>query len=249
MQVQSDYNKQETNTPMLNTTTYRTLRFNSGSVCNDGFTLIELMIAMVVSLFIMISVFSAYSTQRKMYDAQDAIAEMQQNLRYAVTVMGRELRMAGYNASQNCKNTGITAATATSVSFTYCVDDDNEDNNGDGVVDEDGESKQITYDLYDAYADGVNDIGRQVGALKRALAENIEGLEFIYKDGNNNLTGTLKDIRSIEISILARSDRVDLGYTDTTNYTTPSGGGWAAYNDNIRRRLLTTTVQCRNMGL
>lgn len=226
----------------------------------DGFSLIELMIALAISGIIMGSLYTGYATQRNMYNSRDAIAEMQQHLRGSTIVVGSDLRMAGYNGSDTCTGTGFTAATSTTLTFVTCADDDLEDNDNDGFIDELGESARITYDLYDAYGDGVNDLGRQVGTAassKRALAERVERIEFSYTLADGTVPpqpvvltpAQRKNIRSIQISILARSGRQDMGFTDTSTYTSASGAVWGPYNDHVRRRLLTTTINCRNMGL
>ena len=229
---------------------------------SSGFTLVELMVAMAVSSIIMVSIYSAYTRQQKMYATQNAVVEMQQNIRTALLVMGDELRMAGYDPDSS-GGAGFTIATANTITFTQVADDDGIDNDnadGDGDsstgVDEPGELKTIKYDLYDAYNDGINDIGRQVGnspSTKRALAENIENLEFLYLLADNSQTTTpsssdLKNIRSVRISILARSVRKDRESKNTTAYITASGATWT-FNDRIRRRLLIGTINCRNLGL
>jgi len=153
---------------------------------------------------------------------------------------------------------GIVAATGNSISFTLVSDNDTLDNDNDTIPDEMGELKTIKYDLYDAYSDGDNDIGRQVGSAnstKRAVAENIEEIEFYYTlaDGTNATapdTDDYSEIRSVQIAILARAEREDSKFSNTkTYYTTLLGVDWGPYNDGFRRRLLSTTVKCRNMGL
>ena len=238
--------------------TYRLVWFERQGGNNGGFTLVELMIAMAVSAIITAAIYSAYITQQRMYNSQDSVVEMQQNIRAALLVMSNELRMAGYDP-EGSGGAGITVATANTITFSLVADDDNLDNDnadGDGDsstgVDEPGELKTIQYDLYDAYGDGVNDIGRQVGSVKRALAEHIENVEFYYTlaDGTQTLApANLNNIRSVQISILARSGRQDRQFTNTTTYTTSSGASWGPYNDNVRRRYLETTVNLRNMGL
>lgn len=221
-----------------------------------GFTLVELMVAMAVSSIIMTSIYLAYTTQQKMYTSQNAVVEMQQNIRAALLVMGDELRMAGYDPEQ-LGTAGITSAGATSLTFTVIADNDSDDNDGDGTTDEPGELKTVTYDLYDAYSNGINDIGRQVGSsstTKRALAENIERMEFLYiLDDNSKTTSPslseLRNIRSVRISILAGSSRKDRDSINNTIYTAASGATWGPFNDRIRRRLLISTVYCRNLGL
>jgi type IV pilus assembly protein PilW len=54
-------------------------------------------------------------------------------------------------------------------------------------------------------------------------------------------------IRAVKIWLLARSDTQDTNYIDTNTYVV--GRRVITPNDNFRRRLLTSTVRCRNMGL
>ena len=64
---------------------------------NDGFTLIELLIALVISGIISAAMYSAYTSQQKVNQAQDQIVTIQQDLRAGLDMMARELRMAGYD--------------------------------------------------------------------------------------------------------------------------------------------------------
>jgi prepilin-type N-terminal cleavage/methylation domain-containing protein len=76
---------------------------------NDGgFTLIELMVAMVIALLVIASIYRIYETQQKAFSTQQLVVEMQQNARSALTLMKREIRMAGYKpaASDGIDNDG-----------------------------------------------------------------------------------------------------------------------------------------------
>lgn len=244
---------------------------------DKGFTLVEMLIAVAISGVIMTGVFSAFKTQQDSYLAQEQVAEMQQNIRAGFYVMADELRMAGYDIDKNgdkAGTAGITAASAISVTFTLVADGDGVNNDGDGPTDETGELKTIKYDHYDANStDDLDhwDLGRQVGAAastKRAVAENIEQLEFYYTlaDGTQILAPTasqLSDIEMLTVSILAITGRADRNYTNNKFYcpasnpldsatgdcTNPAGKKWGPYGDNSRRRFQTMTVKCRNMGL
>ena len=218
-----------------------------------GFTLIELLVAMAISGIVAGAIFTAFQSQQKSYLIQDQVTEMQQNLRAAMDIMVREIRMAGYDPHGD-SGAGITAAAEKTFTFTLVADNDSYDNDNDTITDEIGELKTIQYDLYDAYSDGDNDIGRKVGAKKRAVAENIEEIEFYYTlaDGTNATapaTANLSEIRSVQITILARAEHEDPKFSNSKNYTTPSGDNWVPSNKHFRRRLLSTTVKCRNMGL
>ena len=215
---------------------------------NAGFTLIELMIAMAISGIIAATIYLAYATQQKTYTAQNAVVEMQQNLRAAFLVMENELRMAGFDPYKS-GNAGVTAASANKLSFSFVTD-----TNNNGKIDKLDGVTAVTYLLYDAYSDGVNDLGRQVGSSpsnKKAIALNIENIEFLYilNDGTQTTAPTgLNKIRSVRISVLARSSRTDMKSAYHAIFTAGSGTTWT-FNDKTRRRLLVETVTCRNLGL
>ena len=245
---------------------------------NKGFTLIELLITLAISGIIMTGVYSAFKSQQDSYLAQEQVAEMQQNIRAGLDIMEREIRMAGFDPTTEA-GAGITTATAGRFGFTQDVNADNDgiDNDGDGATDEtDGSedvpngklgdsNESITFGFSaanDAGLDGVVDdldgdgnlndvapLGRDTGGGFQPVAENIQAIEFNYLDEDGNITATLADIRSVQISILARARRPDRQYTDTNTYITSSGTNWGPFDDNYRRRFQTMTVKCRNMGL
>jgi type IV pilus assembly protein PilW len=83
------------------------------------------------------------------------------------------------------------------------------------------------------------------------MAENIDALNFIYLDQNGSPTANVSEMRSVQITVVARAGRPDLGYSGSgsfqnqqgqTIFTPPSG-------DNFRRKLLTAEVKCRNLDL
>jgi type IV pilus assembly protein PilW len=63
---------------------------------DKGFTLIELMIAMAITLVVMGAIFMTFKSQQDSYVVQDQVTRMQQNLRGAMYVMTRDIQMAGY---------------------------------------------------------------------------------------------------------------------------------------------------------
>jgi len=61
-----------------------------------GFTLIELMVALVLSFILIGAIYQAFVSQQKAYTIQDQVAEAQQNARMALNILLRDIRMAGY---------------------------------------------------------------------------------------------------------------------------------------------------------
>jgi len=208
----------------------------SAGAGRDGFTLIELIIAMALGLIVLGAMYSVFTIQNKHFSSQEQIVEMQQNARMAIEIISREIRMAGYNPKQ----------TEGSFNFLLSTEDDDRVTNQNCIA--------FTYD-YDS--DGTEDSNdnEQVaflvdgGVLKRfstgaiewqPLVENIEALNFAYTLSNgdnvdNPTEDQLQDIVKVKISVTAKAAKEDPGYTDPTN------------NDHYRRYTLTATVTPRNL--
>jgi prepilin-type N-terminal cleavage/methylation domain-containing protein len=65
----------------------------------NGLTLVELLIALVLSSLLTAALYRIFISQEKIYTVQDQVADMQQNARIAICQMTREIRMAGYGGN------------------------------------------------------------------------------------------------------------------------------------------------------
>ena len=63
---------------------------------DKGVTLIELLIALVISSILIAAVYRTFIGQQKTYTVQEQVVDMQQNVRVAINKMMREIRMAGF---------------------------------------------------------------------------------------------------------------------------------------------------------
>ena len=212
-----------------------------------GFTLVELLIAMVIFAVALTAIYTSYLTQQKTYLAQSQVTAMQQSLRAGMYHLERELRMAGYDPNRTA-GAGFLIADDDELQFTA-------DLNGDGnmVASTNDTNEQVHYTISSGY------LRREIwgGGLQR-LAENIEVLDLVYMDEDNNpinpgrtdVSSTrLKDIRSVQVTMVAITDQADPDYHNTTVYRNQQGDILLTANDKKRRRLLTSTIRCRNMGL
>jgi len=233
-----------------------------------GFTLIEILIVIVISSIILGAVFSVFSNQQKSYIANDRLTEMQQNLRDAIIIMAAEIREAGCDPTGNA-NAGIVLATQGRLQITKDIaghsvnpqesDGDTDDTNEDITF---GFSSSVPYDSDEnGIADGggadwstPGELGRNIGGGFQPIAENIEAVEFNYilSDDTNTTTPSssqLNDIRAVQISILAKASSPEQNFPlSNSTYTTASGTVWNRPNDNYRRRFVSVTIQCRNLG-
>ena len=224
----------------------------------QGFTLLELLVVVALVGIVMAGIYSTYASQQKSYITQDQVAAMQQNLRAAMYYMGREIRMAGCDPTGDANARILNAGPAT-ISFTLDITDNTGTGDPDGDTSDANEN--ITYVLYDPDGDGINDLGRNTGGGNQLVAEDIDALDFVYLDGasppnvlNDPVTGNvtaanIAQIRSVQVTLLARTSRGDPGYTNNTVYQNQQGTTiYTAPGDNNRRRLLTTLIRCRNLG-
>ncbi len=221
---------------------------------DQGFTMVELLVAMVVSLLALAAIYSTFLSQHRSYQVQNETADMQQNIRTAMYFMQREIRMAGSDPF-NTGNFGITAANQTSITFTEDIS-----NGGtgapDGVL---NGNETITYNFADSDGDLVND---ELDRINQTVAQNIDAVDFVYLDGSSPpnvipfVGGTipaasLGQIRSVEITIVARTnDPLLYGSTNNNVYRNQQGTTiFGPAGDNVSRRRLTTLIHCRNIGL
>ena len=158
---------------------------------------------------------------------------MHQNLRAGMTVMTKDIRTAGYDPTRSL-GTGIIQADSDQLQFTR-VDVDS------------GTTEAIAYS-YDA----------DTLTLRRnnqTVADNIEALDFVYLDSSGVTTASLSDIRSIQVTMVARTGKGDQGYVNSDIYYNQMGdqvfppSGDPAPNDNIRRNSLSREIKCRNLGI
>lgn len=245
-------------------------RHNFKTTASDqGFTLVEVMIAMFVSILVMASLATVYIAQTQSYSQQDDLAAIQQDLRGALVLLPMEMRLAGCDPTES-NAAGVINATRTNFHFTLDIAGNPvTPQSGDGDVNDADED--ITFSLFnpdplianaDANNNGIVDnggadwsgtgsLGRNNGPGPQPLADNIEALEFNYilNNGTSTLTpGNLNRIRSVQVSILARATVPATGFVNTATYTTASGVVWNPPDDNFRRRLVVTNIQLRNLG-
>ena len=228
----------------------------------SGFTLVELMVALVVAIVITGAAYASYVVQQQSFTAQDQVVEIQQNIRVGLNMMAREMRMAGFDP-QLTENYGILEKITVGAT-TYKTDKDNFIFTADMCQDGGDPTAPTcatppeTY-IYQLYKPGYAGPDYPF-ALRRtlngsAIAENIEFLEFYYtlEDGTQTLNPTITEldqIVTVEVTVIARADQQDFKFINNRPFPqTPGGTVIPAANDNYRRRMLTTTIQLRNMGL
>jgi prepilin-type N-terminal cleavage/methylation domain-containing protein len=169
-----------------------------------GFTLVELLVAMVIASILLAAVVGLFTTLNKSYTEQNVAAEVQQVTRAGVDFMAQSIRMAGLDPAQT-DEFGFTVATANSIEFTA-------DFNMSGTLET--TSERIGYFL------NVDELQSSLDAVP--LVENVTGLAFVYLAGDDSILPNPVDrdaIRTVRISLTVR-EPAGRGETVVRTYNT-----------------------------
>jgi prepilin-type N-terminal cleavage/methylation domain-containing protein len=166
----------------------------------QGFTLVELMIAMAISLITMGLIYNGYKTQQEAHTNERLTVDMQQNARSTLAFMRREIRMANYNpwawdgldndgngspddAAELNRVRGFQTVRVDQLNFTLDLNSDGDDSDA---------NENITYGFDngdDGDQDGIADSGAAVVGRKdrsdtadpfRPLAFDVHAIAFAY---------------------------------------------------------------------
>lgn len=218
---------------------------------NDrGYTILELLVAVAISGVFLGAIYSAYSSQQRSTLSHEWVSTMQRNLRSAMYYMEKEIRMAGCDPTGNAA-ARIQTALIDDLRFSLDISDDAGTGNPDG--DTGDADEDIRYHLS----------GSDLMRNSDRIAENIDAINFVYLDrdgtrldddtfGNVIYDESRAKIRTIQVTVIARTGKEDSRYTDSKIYKnkldetifTPTGIGV-----HFRRKLLSTNIKCRNLGL
>jgi type IV pilus assembly protein PilW len=234
-----------------------------------GFTLIEILMATALSSIVIAGVYQLFHSQQRSYIIQDQLAEMQQNLRAGMYLMVKDIRSLGYDPEKSGNFGFVTDLTNDILStndinyntdksrIAFTIDDD-----GDGILDSDisdddkkkqADKEQIIYRL-----NGTNiEKYSFVEGNWQTISTNVDALDFVYLDVNGmpivDVNANFANIRAVEISVLVRTGKADANYSSTQVYKNKqedilcSSCSSDPYLRKFRRRLLSTTVQVRNL--
>lgn len=236
----------------MNRTVREQLSYHRG---HRGFTIIEIMVAMVISLILLLGVINIFQASRTSYDMQSGMARLQENARFALDAMAYSLSMAGakqltatdllplppinlagtqdnvtanVTAPYNFTTAAGTASDTISVSYTAAVDCVNNGTAGTGG---------IATDVYDIRWDTKNDgdpsnDGPSLYCNNAPLVEGVENLQILYGDDTDN-------------------DGVANAYVSRNNITTTDNdndGVLETHIASIRIAILVSTVE-RTTGI
>lgn len=139
-----------------------------------GVSLIELMIAITLSIFIAAALIALFINSKQSYRVNENMSRLQENARFAVTFLSRDLRMADYHA---CVPAGRNATAVTGTNDAGL-------NNSDTItllweIDDCSDVQTTIYSIQ-AGSGGGPALFRSVDGVNRELVEGIEDLQILY---------------------------------------------------------------------
>ncbi len=170
-----------------------------------GFSLVELMVAMVIAAVSMAAIYGVFVSVQKANTSNEVAAQVLNTLRTSLEIIESDIRLAGLDRFGNA-DAGFEIATANSLRFTADRNMDgtiNTDDQSDGLQESDFERITYSYDaanrrLRQCLSEGTTNAWDTV-------AENVDNFILSYFDENNQLIvfpiADLRAIRIVEVSL------------------------------------------------
>jgi type IV pilus assembly protein PilW len=200
-----------------------------------GVTLIELLVALVLSALVIGGIYRLFVAQTKAYTVQDQVVEVQQNIRSAMEILLRDLRMAGYDSDSISSKISIASPIANAGDHTVTVSYEYDDTHRHEVMyylDNGNLKRQLTISPDVGPATTTTDI----------ILEHVEALNFTYGvDTSNPPDGTLDSRVSAGDIGTGRVVAVLVDLTANPDQTNPDVKNW------VSPRRLTSAVTLRNL--
>jgi prepilin-type N-terminal cleavage/methylation domain-containing protein len=201
----------------------------------SGFTLVEMIIAMSLSLVVVLMVYQIFSTQQKALGVQEQINYMNQSSRSAMNFLIRKIRNAGYDPLETGRFSvtdsnfaTTTAPTSTAIYFTL-------DSDGNGTVDF-NDDERIGFRWNGATTLQIAEVDGGTGSVASwsTLANNVTAFNVTYLDETGAATTDYDEIRQINISMTCQTEKADPNYSPNSGHRTTT---------------VSTMVRPRNLGL
>jgi prepilin-type N-terminal cleavage/methylation domain-containing protein len=237
---------------------------------DNAFTLLEILVSLFIFSLIGAIIGGGFIIGNRINRSQEGIIEIQQNLRVAVLMMSRDIRMIGFEYNPHWSSTMMrsmnqivgevtpTGSTSNGIQFNYLVP-----TTPAGVP---SSMATIRYFLDNAgnlqrtYNDGVNP------ATTDQIASNIDAVWISYLDNSGNWNDMpvnpptvtpaswvgVPVTRAVSVTIVSRSTRRNEDIHSAMTFTEPNLPEGEAptltLNDGFDHRMITTVVQLNNLN-
>ncbi len=238
-----------------------------------GLTLIEILVALVLSLFLLIGLIQIFIGTRQSSRVLENLSRVQENGRFSIDAINRIVRLAGYRSRENVEGDQSIEKVFNSLPIIQGVDGDNDEVTVafQGETLGQGELRDCLNNLITAPTTTTNRfsiVGTTLNCqstinttpptvVELPIVDNVEGMQILYGEDNSSqfsspnryLTvddvGNLNNVRSVRISLLLRTQENNL-VDDPQPYTFNGTTVTPPSDDRRLRRVFTTTVMLRN---
>jgi Tfp pilus assembly protein PilW len=185
----------------------------------DGKTLAELLLSLTLTGVVMAATYDLMIIQTRLFSVQDQSVDAQQTARTAMTMITRELHMAGYSP--------VLGVSITGIAYDPIRLRIRADLNGNGTTTDVNEDITYSYDAPQLQLIRSSNSGQSV-------FKNIQSFSVSYLNAAGAATTVSADIRTVLVSITGRTDQPDPTY--------PANNGYRVFT-------LQSRVTPRNLGL
>ena len=172
--------------------------------------MVELLVVLAISSIVLTLIYQVYRSQLKSHTTQQELVEMQQNMRAALYLMERDIRMAGNAPAGGLSDTPIGMAQAESIAFDMDLSTYGTFITSGGGTGDPGES--LAYFIDPGTGDLIRWASGGAGNQVLLSARDIDSISFVYKDdsgttldddglGNLTTANSLSSIRSVVITL------------------------------------------------
>ncbi|MDX1412511.1 MAG: hypothetical protein R3351_10165 [Nitrospirales bacterium] len=168
----------------------------------SGFTLVEVVLALGLSLLTLSVLYSIYVAELKAQLVREEILDAQQRARVVVDLVSRELFMAGFDPA------GVNRDANPTNDFQGVGIDSKglwvrADLNGNGITNDPNESITFSHDVPS------RTLRRNTGGGNQPFAEDIELFQATLLDQQGHPTGIPSEVREVELIVTARTAASD----------------------------------------
>lgn len=262
------------NSPMKNITQTTAPNRRQQNRHQQGFTLVEIMVAMTISLLLLAGVLQIFLGSKVTYQLQNSIGRLQENVRFSMDIMTQNIGMAGYTANDATVLSAFnTAGTAENVTENATLDflvgnnkaSDTISINYEAATDCLGNATGGTAtDSY--FLDGTDLKCTGSGGATDVLAEGVENMQILYGvdtdysatnpgDGISNAYVTADSVtdwgavRNVRIALLVSTVESAGSGVDNNTYTLLNTPPIGPINDTAMRRVFVRTIPLRNSDM
>jgi type IV pilus assembly protein PilW len=227
-----------------------------------GFTLIEVMIALLISMLLLVSFLQIYLSNSQTYRLIQNLARVQENGRFAIDFLAYNIRMAGFRSRQNAdfpdklnavegceRDTGPCSVGTTSDTLTVRYDATTDCTGSPVPPDPVPRFTQNTFYIDDAF--NLTCVGNRNPGIPQPLVDNVESMQLLYGEDINEDRAADRYVSASALDVDRSRNIVSIQIiltvrTHEDNVALETGPAPKGGTDRRLRRVFTGTVALRN---